>query len=422
MADSELGRLSSIERTAKLIAVLLSGRELTRAEITALLGIRVAAADRQLAAIARHVPLVREKRRGRLHVRIDRSKVAGGAERTPLATMIAACVGASLSKLFEGTSYEKGMRDLVHYVSRDAIHPERFQDSRRQFVFLVRGGEKALPENEELLEEVVDALQRRRALQIRYRGFDGGRRSMRIEPLSLAVYDHQLYVIGRARGRPAHPYRFSRIEAAEAAGGTFQYPDKDSYDPERVFAESFGIFVDEKYPVEDIEVSLTPRWATFALLLHRPRPRRSRSLFATNPWRTHRHSDNVVVTAVHGSEAEARESVRGLVGIAIAPLEPSLLRRKDLVNGPAERFVDRMVEAAVARAVVGRRGVLRGVGGSELLSAIGAFFPVTTAKVLAQEARGALEKKELRIGFVPIACATPVIMAEPMGFYAMQAL
>jgi len=92
------------------------------------------------------------------------------------------------------------------------------------------------------------------------------------------------------------------------------------------------------------------------------------------------------------------------------------------VNGPAERFVDRMVEAAVARAVVGRRGVLRGVGGSELLSAIGAFFPVTTAKVLAQEARGALEKKELRIGFVPIACATPVIMAEPMGFYAMQGL
>jgi predicted DNA-binding transcriptional regulator YafY len=263
MADSELGRLSSIERTAKLIAALLSGRELTRAEITALLGVRVAAADRQVAAIGRHVPLIRERRRGRLHVRIDRSKVAGGKERTPIATMIAACVGASLSKLFEGTSYEKGMRDLVHYVNREAVHPERFQDSRRQFVFLVRGGEKALPEKEELLEEVVDAVQRRRGLQIRYRAFDGARQSLRIEPLSLAVYDHQLYLIGRSRGRPAHPYRFSRLEAAEAAGGTFQYPDKDGYDPERVFAESFGIFVDEKYPVENIEVTLAPRWATF---------------------------------------------------------------------------------------------------------------------------------------------------------------
>ena len=67
MADSELGRLTSIGRTAKLIAALLSGRDLTRAEITALLGVRVAAADRQIAAIGRHVPLIREKRRGRLN-------------------------------------------------------------------------------------------------------------------------------------------------------------------------------------------------------------------------------------------------------------------------------------------------------------------------------------------------------------------
>src|SRR5438874_10941534 len=90
MAD--LGRLSSLERTAKLIAALVSGRELTRADVTALLGVRIAAADRQLEAIARHVPLIREKRRGRVHVRIDRSKVAGGAERVPIATVIAACV------------------------------------------------------------------------------------------------------------------------------------------------------------------------------------------------------------------------------------------------------------------------------------------------------------------------------------------
>jgi predicted DNA-binding transcriptional regulator YafY len=40
-------------------------------------------------------------------------------------------------------------------------------------------------------------------------------------------------------------------------------PRTDSYDPERVFAESFGIFVDKRFPIEDIEVSLAPRWATF---------------------------------------------------------------------------------------------------------------------------------------------------------------
>jgi predicted DNA-binding transcriptional regulator YafY len=263
MAQPDLGRFSSIQRTARLIAALLSGRVLTRADIASLLGVRLAAADRQLEAIGRHVPLLREKRKGRVHVRIDRSKVAGGAERVPIATTIAACVGASLARLFEGTSYQTGMHDLVHYVSRNALHPERFQDSRRQFVFLVRGGEKALPEKEDLLEEVVDALQHRRGLQIKYRDFDGARRSVRIEPLSLALYDHQLYVIGRPRNGPPHPYRFSRIEAAEAAGGTFPYPDKDSYDPERIFADSFGIAVEEKYPVTQIEVSLSSGWASF---------------------------------------------------------------------------------------------------------------------------------------------------------------
>src|SRR5258708_6686839 len=182
MTEPDIGRLSSIQRTARLIAALFSGREVTRAEAASLLGVRLAATDRQLEAIGRHIPLVRERRKGRVHVRMARYKVAGGAERVPIATTIAACVGASLARLFEGTSYQTGMHDLVHYVSRNALHPERFQDSRRQFVFLVRGGEKALPEKEDLLEEVVDALQPRRGLQIKHRGVDGTRRSLRIAP------------------------------------------------------------------------------------------------------------------------------------------------------------------------------------------------------------------------------------------------
>src|SRR5207245_9785620 len=129
--------------------------------------------------------------------------------------------------------------------------------------FLVRGGETARPESEDVLEEVVDALQRRRGLQLRYRDFVGARKSVRIEPLSLAVYDHQLYVIGRPRGGPTHAYRFSRIETAEAVGGTFPSPDQDSYDPERVFADSFGIIVDHKSPIQQIEMNLAPRWASF---------------------------------------------------------------------------------------------------------------------------------------------------------------
>jgi hypothetical protein len=54
----------------------------------------------------------------------------------------------------------------------------------------------------------------------------------------------------------------------------------------------------------------------------------------------------------------------------------------------AGRIVDRLVEAAVVRAVEARRSTARtAVAGSAVLSAMGAFFPLTTAKVLARESR-----------------------------------
>jgi nitrate/nitrite transport system substrate-binding protein len=44
------------------------------------------------------------------------------------------------------------------------------------------------------------------------------------------------------------------------------------------------------------------------------------------------------------------------------------------------------------------------------------------AKALAQAKLGPPEKKDLKIGFIPITCATPIIMAEPMGFYKKYGL
>src|SRR4029079_12815452 len=35
---------------------------------------------------------------------------------------------------------------------------------------------------------------------------------------------------------------------------------------------------------------------------------------------------------------------------------------------------------------------------------------------------GAIEKKDLKVGFIPITCGTPIIMAQPMGFYAKHGL
>ncbi|HEX7899635.1 MAG TPA: CmpA/NrtA family ABC transporter substrate-binding protein [Planctomycetota bacterium] len=83
----------------------------------------------------------------------------------------------------------------------------------------------------------------------------------------------------------------------------------------------------------------------------------------------------------------------------------------------AERALDRAVEKAVEHAVFGRRPLLKGAA-----AALASVFPMGAAKALAQEGVGPIEKKQPKIGFIPITCATPLIMAQPMGFYAKHGL
>jgi nitrate/nitrite transport system substrate-binding protein len=55
------------------------------------------------------------------------------------------------------------------------------------------------------------------------------------------------------------------------------------------------------------------------------------------------------------------------------------------------------------------------------MAAIASVLPIGTMQAMAQD-KGALEKKDLKIGFIPITCATPLIMAHPLGFYSKQGL
>jgi nitrate/nitrite transport system substrate-binding protein len=68
-----------------------------------------------------------------------------------------------------------------------------------------------------------------------------------------------------------------------------------------------------------------------------------------------------------------------------------------------------------------RRAFLQKLGASTAAAAISSFFPLATAtEVFAQT--GAIEKKDLKVGFIPITCATPIIMAAPLGFYSKHGL
>ena len=112
----------------------------------------------------------------------------------------------------------------------------------------------------------------------------------------------------------------------------------------------------------------------------------------------------------HGSEAEHQAAAE--------------LQIQASIESETKRYQG-VVASAVMRAMfpqdAARRAFLKSVGAATAVAAVSQFFPLQTAtEAFAQG--GPLEKKDLKVGFIPITCATPIIMAAPMGFYAKNGL
>jgi len=90
-----------------------------------------------------------------------------------------------------------------------------------------------------------------------------------------------------------------------------------------------------------------------------------------------------------------------------------------------EDQVDRAVEMTVLKTLFPepqtRRNFLKAVGAGTALAAISQAFPLGTAKAVAKEG-GELEKKDLTVGFVPITCTVPILLADAMGEYQKEGL
>ena len=90
-----------------------------------------------------------------------------------------------------------------------------------------------------------------------------------------------------------------------------------------------------------------------------------------------------------------------------------------------ESYSRDFIEATLVKALFPqdavRRNFLRAVGKGTAMAAIASVLPIASMQAMAQEKRS-LEKSELNVGFIPITCATPLIMAHPLGFYEKQGL
>ncbi len=100
------------------------------------------------------------------------------------------------------------------------------------------------------------------------------------------------------------------------------------------------------------------------------------------------------------------------------------LKRRSLTS-EFEAYSNEFIEATLVKALFPqdavRRRFLRAVGKGTAMAAIASVLPVASLQAMAQD-KNALEKTKLKIGFIPITCATPLIMAHPLGFYSKQGL
>ncbi|WP_158811842.1 CmpA/NrtA family ABC transporter substrate-binding protein [Beijerinckia sp. L45] len=88
--------------------------------------------------------------------------------------------------------------------------------------------------------------------------------------------------------------------------------------------------------------------------------------------------------------------------------------------------IDRAIEASIFRAVfpsaTTRRNLIASLGSSTLLAALAEALPIGIAQALAQSSVGPIEKTKLSVGFVPITCTVPLLLADAMGEFRKEGL
>jgi predicted DNA-binding transcriptional regulator YafY len=260
-----------ISRTTNILADLMRGATYDRQTLASAFGTTVAAADRYIRNLKR-VPGVQVSREGRsLRIRFAASEAV---PRPSHPTAVAACWASGLADVFVGSSYETGLRDALAYVTGRARRSDGFQCVDRKFILVSRGGEPSLPESAALLDDLVDAVLRSRIATIDYLHFDGSKETLRVQPLSMAIYDHQIYVIAKRPNGLRYPFRLSRVQAVDVSSDSFEYPSRTAYNPTELFRHSFGVFVTDDQPIVKVRVQLEDRWRVHAQT-HRWHPTQS---------------------------------------------------------------------------------------------------------------------------------------------------
>ncbi|MCA1336558.1 CmpA/NrtA family ABC transporter substrate-binding protein [Pseudooceanicola marinus] len=126
-----------------------------------------------------------------------------------------------------------------------------------------------------------------------------------------------------------------------------------------------------------------------------------------------------------GNPFDHRSDLRHGAGCSCNSCQASVT--EEAAPDTTDAMLERAIESAVVRSMFGqndlsRRSFMGMLGGGTFAAALASVFPMDKAKAAILDELGPPEKTDLNIGFVPITCATPIIMAQPLGFYEKYGL
>jgi predicted DNA-binding transcriptional regulator YafY len=250
-------QFNGLDSLVRLVNRLLDGHVLTADVIAAELGIKHAAAARRMKLLGTLNGTVKDK--------IDRRPALKmvtlpGMTEIDSHQVVTACLLSSLAPVLRDTALRPSVEKLRSQLLARSRKYHRTKDADRKFWFVARGGERALPKAGPELIAIIEAILESRWITFAYEDFEGRPKQVKARPLTLAVHEHQFYVIASPEEGPAfYPYRFARMNRIEEKR-KFDYPSTAEYDPQNVFRHAFGIFIDNKAPIEDVHLRLSARF------------------------------------------------------------------------------------------------------------------------------------------------------------------
>ncbi len=257
MGKADFGGLESFVR---IFEQLLAGETVTACSIAADLNLGHAGGARRLKMLAGLKDAIvgeGKEQSVRLPPLLRQPAVGDGA-------VAAACLVSSLATALRETRMQRQVERLRKEWVERSRRSDVARDLDRKFWFVTRGGETALPKAETRLADVIEALLGEREIRFDYVHFNGDReKGIQAQALTLALHEHQFYVIARRPDRRPHPYRFARI-ANLRVGKRAEYPDEGTYNPRQLFRHVFGIFIGQPdEPVQHLKLRFSAKWGSY---------------------------------------------------------------------------------------------------------------------------------------------------------------